>query len=492
LLDEMLMPVELLVFLGIWLSSRFLLKWWNGQGKESRRYPPSLPSLPLVGSLPFLRGFNNIAEFFMKKADEHGPIFTFRAGNMVVLILSNREVIEDALVNHSSSFSGRAPFYTESVLNPKRKGLSQMQTSQEWKKYHQLSLSTLKEFGFGVKSMMESRILTEVEFFTEHVLKLNGNFFDPRELTYLSISNIIFNILFGRRQHYKLGMTALGRELKRFFDNFNPALDVAPILRFIPFHRNKLHELIQSEKLMREIIQSETEKSMQDGAEDCFVRRYIEREGKDYDAEQLSFTLRDLVAAGTDTTANTLLWTLIALANNPDVQDRLRAEVDHVVPRDRLPSMHDQSKMPFTEATILEILRWKTLVPLAIPHTTLTDTNVGDYFVPAGVTVLVNLHAANMDAKVFKDPEIFRPERFLDKDGQVINRDSVITFSLGRRSCLGEIMARAELFLFLTGLVQRFIIRPPEGQDIVEDKQIEPVMLILASAPFNIRMIARD
>jgi len=77
----MFFPVELLVFLGTWLCSIFLLRWWKDMGIEKRRYPPSLPSLPLVGSLPFLRGFNNIADFFMRKADQLGPIFTFRAGS---------------------------------------------------------------------------------------------------------------------------------------------------------------------------------------------------------------------------------------------------------------------------------------------------------------------------------------------------------------------------------------------------------------------------
>jgi len=76
----MLLPLEFVIFLGIWFSSSFLLRLWSGLGKERRRYPPSLPSVPLVGSLPFLRGYKNLADFFMRKADQLGPIFTLRAG----------------------------------------------------------------------------------------------------------------------------------------------------------------------------------------------------------------------------------------------------------------------------------------------------------------------------------------------------------------------------------------------------------------------------
>src|SRR6218665_3878833 len=81
---EMLIPVEFLIFLGIWLLLRLILQWWNDTEKERRRYPPSLPTLPVVGSLPFLRGFKNLPDFFMRKAHEHGPIFTFRAGSKLV------------------------------------------------------------------------------------------------------------------------------------------------------------------------------------------------------------------------------------------------------------------------------------------------------------------------------------------------------------------------------------------------------------------------
>ena len=262
-----------------------------------------------------------------------------------------------------------------------------MQTTKEWKKYHQLSLTILKQLGFGVKSVLESRILEEVEFFRDHILKQKGNSFNPRELVHHWTTNVIMNIVFARRQDYNLGITELGYEMGRIAENMDMALDVAPIIRFVPFFRNKLCLLIENQKIIHSILRLEIEKSLEDGADDCFVRRYVESVGPGYDTEQLRFTIRDLIAAGTNTTANTLLWTLIALANNPTVQDRLREEIDAVVPRDALPSMNDQAKLPFVEATILEILRWRTLVPLAVPHMTLCDTEVGDYFVLAETLV---------------------------------------------------------------------------------------------------------
>jgi cytochrome P450 len=166
---------------------------------------------------------------------------------------------------------------------------------------------------------MESRILTELESITEFILKQNGRSFNPRDLVYLSTTNVITNILLGRRQDYNLGMTELGHQIKIMFDTFDADLDVAPILRFLPFHRNKLRQNIATEKMLQKIFRNEVDEAIENGGIDCFLSRYLEREGPDFDVEQLCFTLRDLVAAATDTTANTVLWTMIALANNLDV-----------------------------------------------------------------------------------------------------------------------------------------------------------------------------
>src|SRR6218665_166458 len=261
-------------------------------------------------------------------------------------------------------------------------GISMMSTTKEWKRYHQLSLSILKHFGLGVKSTMESRILAEFECMTEFILKQNGRSFNPRELVYLSTSNVISYIMFGHRQDYYLGMTELTHQIRLMYDTFDTDLEVVPLLRFLPFHRNKLRQNIAVEKRIQEIFREKVQKIQGDGAIDCFVSRYLEHEGPGYDAEELGFTLRDLVAAATDTSANNFLFTLIALANNPDVQNRLRAEIDALIPRDRLPSMTDQPKLPYVDATCTELLRWKTIGPLALPHKTMSDTTVGGYFVP--------------------------------------------------------------------------------------------------------------
>lgn len=131
------------------------------------------------------------------------------------------------------------------------------------------------------------------------------------------------------------------------------------------------------------------------------------------------------------------------------MQVRLRQEVDRVVDRSRLPSIEDQPQLPYVMAFIYEVMRFTSFVPLTIPHSTTTDTSIMGYTIPKNTVVFINQWSINHDPELWSHPETFEPQRFL-KDG-VLNKDqtsSVLIFSLGKRRCIGEELAKLQLFLF--------------------------------------------
>jgi cytochrome P450 len=205
---------------------------------------------------------------------------------------------------------------------------------------------------------------------------------------------------------------------------------------------------------------------------------------------ELSYIIRDLVVAGTETSVTTIRWSLVTFANHPQIQSQIQKEIDSVVPRSRLPSLDDRPNLPYLEATILELMRRRTVAPLSIPRETSCDTEVSGYFIPAKSMVFANLYAVHMNPDVWSDPESFRPERFLDENGKVIGKDRVIPFGLGRRSCLGELLARQEAFLFIAGLLQRFNICPPDGQQYIECHDV--LSITMAPSPFSVRLTDRQ
>jgi cytochrome P450 len=434
--------------------------------------------------------FDNIHEFFMSKVDQLGPIYTFREGRSLSLTLNSKETIEDALVKNSACFAGRASFYMEHITNKNAKGILGKDYSDEFKRYHKMSLSVLKEFGFGTKRLMETRILEEVEAMNTFLRNTGGKEFDPTEMARIGTFNVVKNILFAKRGEYDSEPDEILQSISIFAENATFTIDIAPaLLERIPYFSRQVKLCVESMSKMFNKIEEEIEHIKENGTAECFTSSYLAKEGSEYDHEQLIYTARDLIAAGSETTSTTLLWLMVFIANNPSIQERLQKEIDEVVPRHRLPSLDDQPKLPFVEATILEIMRIRTAVPIAIPHLTLSDSEVCGYFIPAGTKVFPNLYAAHMDPKVWKYPNVFNPDRFLDKDNNIIGRDNVILFSLGRRSCLGEMLARQEVFLFLTGWMQRFNVH--HGADGLKINEKPIVKATMSPLPFKIRMIPR-
>jgi cytochrome P450 len=130
-------------------------------------------------------------------------------------------------------------------------------------------------------------------------------------------------------------------------------------------------------------ISVEKSNGKSDGAAEKTKRTLLSR-------DELLFTVRDFIVAGTDTSLHTQRWLMGELANHPHVQASLHEEIDRVVGRDRQPSLDDEASMPYTQAVILEIMRRRTLVPRALLHRTLCNTSIGDLFIPANTMVNIS------------------------------------------------------------------------------------------------------
>ncbi len=110
---------------------------------------------------------------------------------------------------------------------------------------------------------------------------------------------------------------------------------------------------------------------------------------------QLLRLIGDLFGAGTETTTNTLLWTVVYMLHHPDVMKKVQAEIDEQLRRDTVPSMKDKQRMPLVEATILEVQRLGEIVPLGVPHSTMEDVEFRGYTIPKGTMVMPNLYAVH-------------------------------------------------------------------------------------------------
>uniref|UniRef100_A0A4X2JX08 Steroid 17-alpha-hydroxylase/17,20 lyase n=1 Tax=Vombatus ursinus TaxID=29139 RepID=A0A4X2JX08_VOMUR len=153
---------------------------------------------------------------------------------------------------------------------------------------------------------------------------------------------------------------------------------------------------------------------------------------------------------GKDSLVDIFPWT--------QVQETIQKEIDQKIGFTRTPVLSDRHQLPFLEATVREVLRIRPVAPLLIPHVARTDTSIGEYTIPKDTRIYINLWSIHHDPTEWDEPEQFKPERFLDKNKEqlIMPTASYFPFGGGPRTCIGEFLARAELFLFLSWILQRF------------------------------------
>ncbi|CAB1347640.1 unnamed protein product [Coregonus sp. 'balchen'] len=206
---------------------------------------------------------------------------------------------------------------------------------------------------------------------------------------------------------------------------------------------------------------------------DVFLVKMLEEKDQpetEFNYDNLFPCVWDLFAAGTETQSSTLSHACLMMIKYPDIQEKVQKEIDEVIGSNRVPTVDDRHMMPYTDAVIHEIQRSMSLAPTAAPHQMTRDTTFHNYHIPKGTTVFPLLSSVLFDPKLFKNPDEFDPENFLDENGRFKENNGRLAFGLGKRSCLGDGMGipRMVLFLFFISLLQRFTFRgtkPPEEID---------------------------
>ncbi|KAI0256923.1 cytochrome P450 [Lactifluus subvellereus] len=169
--------------------------------------------------------------------------------------------------------------------------------------------------------------------------------------------------------------------------------------------------------------------------------------------QEMAWLLGTLYSAGAESTATALAWWALAMIAHPEFQQRAQAELDAVVGRSRTPTPSDTSRLPYIQALVKEVLRWRPPLPLSVAHKTTKDDWYDGMFIPKGTMCLVNLWQCHHDPAFYGDDAAsFNPERFLDAHGRIVpgpaeTRDEGHgTYGFGRRICVGRHLANEALF----------------------------------------------
>ena len=190
-----------------------------------------------------------------------------------------------------------------------------------------------------------------------------------------------------------------------------------------------------------------------------------------------------------ESVTTTLVWALLLIATHQEVQRRVRKELDAEIGHRDLCSA-DRLRLPYLECVINEVQRFASTFPL-----TATRLNEAvewrDWPLSKGTEVVINLYSVMHDPRVFRDPTHFNPEaNFPLNDTETKNRslDNFVPFGFGKRSCIGESLARKELFLFFAGILQHFEVLP-DPDNASPPESLGTYGLIRSPLPFKLLFV---
>ncbi|KAK7174288.1 hypothetical protein R3I93_001482 [Phoxinus phoxinus] len=438
------------------------------EGKE----PPGPKPLPLLGNLLTLnleRPFDTLCEL----SRTYGNVFQVFFGPKKVVVLAGHKSVKEALVNYADEFGERDITPAFRIVTDGHGIL--FSNGENWREMRRFALSNLRDFGMG-KRGSEEKIIEEIQYLKGEFDKFEGKPFDTTQPVNYAVSNIISAIVYGSRFEYK------DPQFKEMVNRANENIRVSGSASMMLYNifpwlgpflnskrisvRNMLKNRADMTRLITELLETLNPHDRRGLVDSFLIRKQSEEQSckKDthFHQENLLMTVGNLFAAGTDTTGTTLRWGLMLMAKYPHIQDRVHEEIDRVI-GGRQPVVDDRRNLPYTDAVIHETQRLANVVPMNLPHKTSCDVHFNGYLIKKGTTVVPLLTSVLKDASEWEKPDSFYPEHFLDEKGQFVKRDAFIPFSAGRRICLGESLARMELFLFFTSLLQSYRFTTPPG-----------------------------
>ncbi|XP_077977535.1 steroid 17-alpha-hydroxylase/17,20 lyase-like [Glandiceps talaboti] len=448
-----------------------LVTWLTNRPKLPKTYPKGPPGWPVIGNLLQLGSQPHLK--LTEWSRQYGAVFGLSLFRKRVVVLNSYKVLSEAFVDRKTDFAGRPrDFVTFEIATMGCKNITFMGYNELLKVLRKSVLTALRMHG----TERWSEVITiQVDKLIDRFSGRGDSAFDPD----MSLCLVAFNTVseLTQRQTYEeddqefIDFMDVNREIFIHLVEASP-VDFAKWLR--PFAASRLDRLKKAAiwrykymesrlRIRKGGLDRENPRDVIDmiliAQEDFQKTHTTDTSTEVFDDTVTAQMLLDILSAGSETMVTATKWFLIDLILHPEKQKKIHQEIDEVVGVDRRPVYADHDNLPYLKAAMYESLRLHSIVPLSVFHRTLCTTSVNGCHIPDDTLIIPNHWAIDHDPDVFKDPYVYRPERFIDPNtGRCasFNEMNFTPFGMGKRVCIGEMLAKVEYFLIAANLLHQF------------------------------------
>ena len=341
------------------------------------------------------------------------------------------------------------------------------------------AMTILHSLGFG-RAAIEPKIQKELDILIGSIAENNNKGFNAFKPVIISHFNILYKLLVGERIEYESANEYTGKIENVYNDSTIGVLEIWAFMRFLPYFSSKAKCAVEQYNIMKKDIKDKITQKLEShkkGQTNDFLHAYIDKhidmksDSFGDDIDNLHQSTVDILINGVELSARSIQWMLILLANYPEIQEKAHAELNRVIGYNRAISLNDKDNLNYIQALIWEAQRFKPLFPQGLMHCAERESNLDGYTIPKGTQFIAVSPCIAWDSNIWEEPQVFKPERFLDSESGHFQMNPQFTpFLFGKRPCFGEGFARHILFLYTANILQNFEIRPPKGLNKVDEE----------------------